>query len=168
VLNLGTTVPPETRQRPGSGTAQVPGRSDRCNPRQLPPEEPCRPRTETDPIQRLNAAPEGRYRIEGELGEGEMATILLADDLKHDRSVALEVLAPELAAVVGAERFLAEIKTTAHLSTPTSCRGSVRELIRFDDPGRHPRPEVAIQDGTLVYTLRESEADIWLMEILWR
>ena len=69
-------------------------------------------------IERLNAALEGRYRIERELGEGGMATVFLADDLRHDRSVALKVLKPELAAVVGAERFLAEIKTTAKLQHP--------------------------------------------------
>jgi serine/threonine-protein kinase len=72
----------------------------------------------TDPITRLNAALEGRYRIERELGEGGMATVYLADDLKHERKVALKVLKPELAAVVGAERFLAEIKTTANLQHP--------------------------------------------------
>jgi serine/threonine-protein kinase len=71
-----------------------------------------------DPIPRLNAALEGRYRIERELGEGGMATVYLADDLKHERKVALKVLKPELAAVVGAERFLAEIKTTANLQHP--------------------------------------------------
>jgi serine/threonine-protein kinase len=71
-----------------------------------------------DPIARLNAALEGRYRIERELGEGGMATVYLADDLRHERKVALKVLKPELAAVVGAERFLAEIKTTANLQHP--------------------------------------------------
>ncbi len=65
-----------------------------------------------DPTERLNAALEGRYSIERELGEGGMSTVYLADDLKHERKVALE---PELAAVVGAKRFLAEIKTRAHL-----------------------------------------------------
>ena len=69
--------------------------------------------SDSDPITRLNAALEGRYRIESELGEGGMATVYLADDIKHERKVALKVLKPELAAVVGAERFLAEIKTTA-------------------------------------------------------
>ena len=69
-------------------------------------------------VDRLNAALEGRYAIERELGEGGMATVYLADDLKHERKVALKVLKPELAAVVGAERFLAEIKTTANLTHP--------------------------------------------------
>ncbi len=74
--------------------------------------------SDSDPITRLNAALEGRYRFESELGEGGMATVYLADDLKHERRVALKVLKPELAAVVGAERFLAEIKTTANLQHP--------------------------------------------------
>ena len=72
----------------------------------------------SDATERLNAALEGRYAIERELGEGGMATVYLADDLKHERKVALKVLKPELAAVVGAERFLAEIKTTANLQHP--------------------------------------------------
>jgi serine/threonine protein kinase len=72
----------------------------------------------SDPIARLNTALEGRYHIERELGEGGMATVYLADDIKHERKVALKVLKPELAAVVGAERFLAEIKTTANLQHP--------------------------------------------------
>ena len=72
----------------------------------------------SDAIARLNTALEGRYAIERELGEGGMATVYLAQDIKHDRKVALKVLKPELAAVVGAERFLAEIKTTANLQHP--------------------------------------------------
>jgi serine/threonine-protein kinase len=72
----------------------------------------------SDPIARLNAALEGRYTIERELGEGGMANVYLADDIKHERKVALKVLKPELAAVVGAERFLTEIKTTANLQHP--------------------------------------------------
>mgnify|MGYP000980405785 CR=1 FL=1 len=72
----------------------------------------------SDPISRLNRALEGRYRVERELGEGGMATVYLADDVKHERNVALKVLKPELAAVIGAERFLAEIKTTANLQHP--------------------------------------------------
>ena len=54
----------------------------------------------SDPVTRLNAALEGRYTIERELGEGGMATVYLADDLKHNRKVALKVLKPDLAAVV--------------------------------------------------------------------
>ena len=69
-------------------------------------------------IDRLNAALEGRYKVESELGQGGMATVYLADDLRHERKVAIKVLKPELAAVVGAERFLAEIKTTANLQHP--------------------------------------------------
>ena len=72
----------------------------------------------TDPVARLNAALENRYRIERALGEGGMATVYLADDLRHERKVALKVLKPELAAVIGAERSLAEIKTTASLQHP--------------------------------------------------
>jgi len=59
-----------------------------------------------------------RYRIERELGAGGMATVYLAHDLRHDRKVALKVLRPELAAMIGAERFLAEIRTTANLQHP--------------------------------------------------
>jgi len=69
-------------------------------------------------VDRLNAALSGRYRIERPLGEGGMATVYLADDLRHERKVALKILKPELAAMLGAERFLAEIKTTANLQHP--------------------------------------------------
>ena len=72
----------------------------------------------SDRISRLNAALEGRYRVERQVGEGGMATVYLADDVKHERKVALKVLKPELAAVIGADRFLAEIKTTANLQHP--------------------------------------------------
>jgi eukaryotic-like serine/threonine-protein kinase len=66
----------------------------------------------------LRAALEGRYRIDREIGSGGMATVYLAHDEKHDRNVALKVLRPELAAVMGAERFLSEIRTTANLQHP--------------------------------------------------
>ena len=72
----------------------------------------------SDVIPRLNASLEGRYRIERELGQGGMATVFLATDLRHHRNVAVKVLKPELAAVVGADRFLAEIETTANLQHP--------------------------------------------------
>src|SRR5882672_9119841 len=67
---------------------------------------------------RLTTALEERYRIERTLGAGGMATVYLATDLKHDREVALKVLRPELGAVLGVERFLAEIKITARLDHP--------------------------------------------------
>ncbi len=67
---------------------------------------------------RLSAALSDRYRIERELGQGGMATVYLARDVRHDRDVAIKVLRPELAAVLGAERFVVEIKTTAKLQHP--------------------------------------------------
>jgi serine/threonine-protein kinase len=67
---------------------------------------------------RLAAALADRYAIERELGQGGMATVYLAEDLKHRRKVALKVLKPELAAVLGAERFVQEITTTASLQHP--------------------------------------------------
>ena len=69
-------------------------------------------------LTQLQTALADRYRLERELGQGGMATVYLAADLKHDRKVAIKVLRPELAAVIGAERFLAEIKTTANLQHP--------------------------------------------------
>jgi serine/threonine-protein kinase len=72
----------------------------------------------TDGVPRLSVALSDRYRIERELGQGGMATVYLAQDLKHDRKVAVKVLKPELAAVLGADRFLAEIKVTANLQHP--------------------------------------------------
>jgi dipeptidyl aminopeptidase/acylaminoacyl peptidase len=72
----------------------------------------------TDAIGRVKSALADRYAIERELGAGGMATVYLAHDVRHDRPVALKVLRAELAAVIGAERFLAEIKTTANLQHP--------------------------------------------------
>ena len=72
----------------------------------------------TDAAQRLAAALADRYRLERELGAGGMATVHLAEDLKHHRRVAIKVLRPELAAAIGPERFLREIETTAALHHP--------------------------------------------------
>jgi hypothetical protein len=72
----------------------------------------------TDPLPSLEEALRDRYQIERELGQGGMATVYLAQDLKHKRKVALKVLKPELAAVLGAERFVQEITTTAALQHP--------------------------------------------------
>ncbi|MDX1675156.1 MAG: protein kinase [Longimicrobiales bacterium] len=94
-------------------------------------------------VDRLNAALEGRYRIDRELGEGGMATVYLAEDLRHHRNVALKVLKPELAAVVGAERFLAEIETTANLSHPN--------ILPLFDSGE--------ADGFLFYVMPYVEGD---------
>jgi serine/threonine-protein kinase len=85
----------------------------------------------------LSSALAGRYRIERELGHGGMATVYLAQDLKHDRKVALKVLKPDLAAVIGAERFLVEIKTTANLQHP--------HILALFDSGQ--------VDGTVFYAM---------------
>ncbi len=90
-----------------------------------------------DTIARLNAALVGRYNIENELGAGGMATVYLAEDIKHKRKVALKLLKPELAAVLGAERFLKEIETTANLQHP--------HILPLHDSG-----EV---DGTVFYVM---------------
>ena len=66
-------------------------------------------------VDRLRSALANRHQIERELGQGGMATVFLARDVRHGRNVALKVLRPELAAVVGADRFLADIRTTANL-----------------------------------------------------
>jgi serine/threonine protein kinase len=70
------------------------------------------------PVEQLRAALAERYRIERELGQGGMATVYLAHDLRHERKVAIKVLRPELAAVIGAERFVREIRTIAALQHP--------------------------------------------------
>ncbi|MDH5197227.1 MAG: serine/threonine protein kinase, partial [Gemmatimonadota bacterium] len=69
----------------------------------------------TEITEKLKIAIADRYVIEQEVGQGGMATVYLAHDVKHDRKVALKVLRPELAAVIGADRFLQEIKVTANL-----------------------------------------------------
>src|SRR6476646_9198360 len=89
------------------------------------------------PDPRLTKALSGRYRVEGELGAGGMATVYQARDQRHDRSVAIKVLHPEVAASVDAERFLAEIHTTAKLSHPN--------ILPLFDSGS--------DDGTLYYVM---------------
>jgi len=71
-----------------------------------------------DAIRQLNDALAGRYTVEREVGTGGMATVYVARDVRHDRLVAIKVLRPELTAVLGADRFLSEIKTTAALQHP--------------------------------------------------
>ena len=67
---------------------------------------------------RLSAALEGRYRVEREVGEGGMATVFLATDIRHDRRVALKVIRAEVAELLGPERFLREIRIAARLDHP--------------------------------------------------
>ena len=67
---------------------------------------------------RLNTALTGRYRVERHLGEGGMASVYLAEDLKHDRKVAIKVLREDLSASLGKERFLREVKVAAALQHP--------------------------------------------------
>ncbi len=71
-----------------------------------------------DVLNRLNAVLTGRYTIEHEIGSGGMATVFLAQDLRHHRPVAVKVLRPELAAVLGPSRFLREIEIAANLTHP--------------------------------------------------
>ncbi|MBI4421231.1 MAG: protein kinase [Gemmatimonadetes bacterium] len=72
----------------------------------------------TDLGERLARALQGRYALERQLGAGGMATVFLARDVKHDRPVAVKLLRPEIAAVLGVERFLSEIRVTARLQHP--------------------------------------------------
>jgi serine/threonine-protein kinase len=88
-------------------------------------------------LARLSTSLADRYTIERELGQGGMATVYLAHDVRHDRKVALKVLRPELAAILGAERFLAEIKTTANLQHP--------HILSLFDSGE--------ADGTVFYVM---------------
>ncbi len=71
-----------------------------------------------DFLDRLKTALADRYAVQEEIGAGGMATVYLAEDLKHHRKVAVKVLRPELAAILGAERFVQEIETTANLQHP--------------------------------------------------
>ena len=91
----------------------------------------------------LNAALSGRYTIERELGAGGMATVYLAHDVRHDRKVALKVLRPELSAILGAARFLTEIKTTANLQHP--------HILSLFDSGE--------ADGTVFYVMPYIEGE---------
>lgn len=72
----------------------------------------------SDVQERLSAALGGHYRIERELGAGGMATVYLAHDVRHGRKVALKVLLPDLAATIGADSFLREVRITAGLTHP--------------------------------------------------
>jgi len=75
-----------------------------------------------DLLEQLRAALGQHYRVEHELGQGGMAVVLLAEDLKHHRPVAIKLLKPELSAVLGSERFLREIEIAAPLRCTTRAR----------------------------------------------
>lgn len=91
----------------------------------------------TDDLDRLTAAIAGRYSLDHEVGRGGMATVYLADDLRHRRRVAVKVLHPDLARAVGPERFLREIEIAAGLSHP--------HILPLHDSGD--------ADGTLYYVM---------------
>jgi Tol biopolymer transport system component len=97
----------------------------------------------TDSVQRLSAALADRYVVERELGAGGMARVYLAHDVRHDRKVALKVLRPELSAILGGERFLHEIKTTANLQHP--------HILSLFDSGE--------ADGTVFYVMPYVEGE---------
>jgi serine/threonine protein kinase/tetratricopeptide (TPR) repeat protein len=92
----------------------------------------------SDQLARLGTALAGRYAIEGELGRGGMATVYLADDLKHRRKVAIKVLRPELTEVLGPERFDREIQIVAGLNHPHILplydSGAAEQLLWFSMP----------------------------------
>ena len=94
----------------------------------------------TEITSRFSTALADRYKIERRLGEGGMATVYLAEDLKHERKVAVKVLKPELAAVLGAERFVQEIKTTANLQHP--------HILPLFDSGAVGGPDDGITDDS--------------------
>jgi len=103
----------------------------------------------------LNAALAGLYVIDRELGRGGMATVYLARDLKHDRDVAIKVLDPELGAVLGAERFLSEIKVTANLQHP-----NLLPLFDSGTTARHPdASEASGGPGLLFYVMPYVEGE---------
>ena len=99
-----------------------------------------------------------RYQIDREIGRGGMATVFLARDVKHDRQVALKVLDPELGAVLGAERFLSEIKVTANLQHPNLLplfdSGEAGGLLFYGDPS-----------GSLVAADERTGKTLWRMPL---
>jgi serine/threonine protein kinase len=95
-------------------------------------------------LESLRRALADRYTIERELGAGGMATVYLAQDLKHDRKVAIKVLHPELAAAIGPERFLAEIRVTANLQHPRPALARTRRWWQWPGgPNRSRSPALS-------------------------
>jgi serine/threonine protein kinase len=104
-----------------------------------------------DETGRLMAALADRYRIERELGQGGMASVYRACDLRHQSKVALKVMRPELAAVIGADRFLTEITTTANLQHPhiraLFDSGSLDSSMFYVMPSRHQAENILLHGG---------------------
>jgi len=98
----------------------------------------------------LQAALTDRYTLEREIGRGGMATVYLAHDIKHDRSVALKVLRPELGAVLGAQRFLREIRIAAHLQHP--------HILTLIDSGEIPSQDI-LGPSLLYYVMPYAEGE---------
>jgi serine/threonine-protein kinase len=96
-----------------------------------------------DLVQRLDRGLAGRYSVERELGQGGMAIVYLAHDLRHDRKVALKVLRPELGSGIGPDRFLREIKLAAGLTHP--------HILPLYDSGQ--------ADGLLFYVMPNMEGE---------
>ena len=103
----------------------------------------------SDVLTRLQSALPGNYRVERELGRGGMATVWLAQDLKHDRPVAIKVIHPELARVLGDERFLREIRIAAHLQHP--------HILTLIDSGTNPAAGATA--GSLYYVMPYVEGE---------
>ncbi|MGH7711264.1 MAG: protein kinase domain-containing protein, partial [Gemmatimonadaceae bacterium] len=103
------------------------------------------------PFERLSAALSGRYRLEREVGAGGMATVYLAEDVRHHRRVAIKVLKPELSEALGAERFLKEIAVTANLQ-------HTHILQLFDSGEVPPKPEGS-QTSYLYYVMPYIEGE---------
>lgn len=106
-------------------------------------------------MDRLSIVLAARYQIERQLGQGGMATVYLARDVRHERKVAIKVLEPELAAHLGSERFLHEIKVTANLQHPNILplfdSGAVDEFLYYVMPyvdGESLRAKI-VRDGQL-------------------
>ena len=114
-------VHPLATSRPGAycrtyrNSGTIPGRG--ASATRLPPSE-CVGATVMDQVDRLRAALADRYTLDREIGRGGMAYVYRAHDLQHDRDVAIKVLRPELAAALGTERFLREIRIEARLQHP--------------------------------------------------
>ncbi len=104
-----------------------------------------------DYVDQLEAALSDRYTIERELGAGGMATVYLAEDLKHKRKVAIKMLRPELAAVLGAERFLKEIEVTAGLQHP--------HILPLHDSGRVAEVQGGSSQEFLYYVMPYVEGE---------